>query len=81
MVYRRIVTFHQPYSDELFQGPDFSTPCKHDGSCAKDRKIKWSFQAKRRVDKEWENENFLRRKRTVIRRREEVENNQIDEET
>ena len=49
--------------------------------CAKDRKIKWSFQAKRRVDKEWENENFLRRKRTVIRRREEVENNQIDEET
>ena len=33
---RRIVTFHQPYSDKLFQGVDFSTPCKHDGFC--DRK-------------------------------------------
>ena len=40
--------------------------------CAKNKKIKWKHQNKRKIDRKYEQENWMRRKLTVIKKKEEV---------
>ena len=62
------------YSEQLFQGPDFSELCEYNGHyCAKQPNKKWTDHMKRRVDKQWIQKNWMKRKLTMIKRREKAE--------
>ena len=47
--------------------------------CAKTPAKKWIERSKRKVDKKWVQKNWLKRKLTVIKRREEAERNAQNE--
>ena len=43
--------------------------------CEKDKKIKWKHQTVRRLDRTYEQEQWMRRKLQVVKQREEAERN------
>ena len=69
---------HQKYIESKDIHKTVKPTCTPD-HCAKTPAKKWIERSKRKVDKKWVQKNWLKRKLTVIKRREEAERNAQNE--